>query len=91
MKNWFFFLFINLAFVIPMNAQITTPPKGKKLDARQKEQIQIDEQLASQYYRDQEYEKACELYEKIYQKTNQTGHFQQYIECLLHLKEWLGS
>ena len=88
MKNWFFFLFINLAFVIPMNAQITTPPKGKKLDARQKEQIQIDEQLASQYYRDQEYEKACELYEKIYQKTNQTGHFQQYIECLLHLKEY---
>ena len=87
-RNWIFFLLINLAFVIPMSAQVTTPPKGKKLDAQQKEQVQIDEQLATQYFREQEYEKARDLYEKLYEKTNQTGHFQQYIECLLRLKEY---
>ena len=67
-RNWIFFLLINLAFVIPMSAQVTTPPKGKKLDAQQKEQVQIDEQLATQYFREQEYEKARDLYEKLYEK-----------------------
>ena len=88
MKHWLFLLLINVACIFQLNAQISTPPKGKKLDAQQKEQIQIDEQLASQYYREQEYEQARDLYEKIYAKTNQIGHFQQYIECLLHLKDY---
>ena len=87
-RHWIFILLINLAFVVPMNAQINVPPKGKKVDAKQKDQIQIDEQLASQFYREQDYEKAGELYEKLYQKTNQTGHFQQYIECLFYLKDY---
>ena len=73
---------------MPVIAQINMPTKGKKLDAQQKEQIQIDEQLASQYFREQDYEKARDLYEKIYAKTNQTGYFQQYIECLFHLKDY---
>ena len=87
-RHWIIFLLINLAFVIPMSAQINVPPNGKKLNAQQKEQIQIDDQLASQYFREQEYDKARDLYEKIYQKTNQTGYFQQYIDCLIHLKEY---
>ena len=87
-KHWFFFLLMNLIFIIQMSAQITVPPKGKKVEAKQKEQIQIDEQLASQYYRDQDYEKARDLYGKIYEKSGQTGHFQQYIECLFHLKDY---
>ena len=73
---------------MPVIAQINMPTKGKKLDAQQKEQIQIDEQLASQYFREQDYEKARDLYEKIFAKTNQTGYFQQYIECLFHLKDY---
>ena len=87
-KHWFFFLLLILAFFVPMNAQITTTPKGKRVDAKQKEQIQIDDQLASQYYRDQDYEKARDLYERLFEKTNQTGYFQQYIECLFHLKDY---
>ena len=87
-RHWIFFLLINLAFIVQTNAQITMPPKGKKMDAKQKEQIQIDEQLASQYYREQNYEKARDLYESIYNKTNQTGHFQQFIECLLYLEDY---
>ena len=89
MKNWWiFFLLINFAVIAQMNAQINVPPKGKKIDAKQKEQIQIDEQLAAQYYREQDYEKAGDLYEKLYDKTNQTGHFQQFIECLFLLKNY---
>ena len=87
-RRWIFFLLIHLAFIVQMNAQVTVPPKGKKVDAKQKEQIQIDDQLASQYFREQDYEKARDLYESIYEKTNQIGYFQQYIECLFHLKDY---
>ena len=60
-KRWFFFFLINTAFILLASGQISTPPKGKKTDAQQKEQNQIDEQLASQYYREQDYEKARDI------------------------------
>ena len=85
---WIFVLLINALFVLPMNGQISSSPKGKKVDARQREQIKIDEQLASQYYRDQDYEKARDLYAQLFEKAEQTSHFQQYIDCLILLKEY---
>ena len=82
------FLLISLAFVFQLNAQITTPPKGKKTDAQQKDQIRIDEQLASQYFRNQEYDKARDLYADLYKKSGQVHYFQQYTECLIQLKDF---
>ena len=87
-QRWFLIVLINALFVFQMIGQVSTPPKGKKMDAKQKEQIQIDEQLASQYFRDQDYERARDLYAKLYQKTEQTSYFQQYLECLLSLKDY---
>ena len=81
------FLFLS-AFFIQANAQIDTPPKGKKIDARQKDQIQIDDQLASQHYRDQEYDQARDLYASLYKKTGQIHYFQQYVECLIQEKDF---
>ena len=86
--RWLFLILINAAIVIQTAGQISTPPKGKKTDARQKEQFQIDEQLASQYYREQDYEKARDLYEQIFKKSDQTSHFQQYVNCLIALKDY---
>ena len=86
--RWIFVLLINVAFVLSASGQVDMPPKGKKLDARQKEQIQIDDQLATQYYREQDYEKARDLYAKLYEKSGQTGYFQQLIECLINLKDY---
>ena len=62
-RHWIFFLLINLAFIVQTNAQITIPPKGKKVDAKLKDQIQIDELLASHYFREEDFEKALDLYE----------------------------
>ena len=87
-QRWFFIVLLNVAFIIQMSGQVTTPPKGKKTEARQKEQLQIDEQLASRYYREQDYEKARDLYAQLFEKTDQTVHFQQYIECLILLKDY---
>ena len=47
------------------------------------EQIAIDEQLANQHFRSQEYEQARDLYGHLYERTKQNYHFQQYVECLL--------
>lgn len=87
-QRWFFILLINATFIMQMSGQISMPSKGKKTNTQQKEQLQIDEQLASQYYRNQDYENARDLYGKLYEKSGQIGHFQQYIECLLQLKDY---
>lgn len=86
--RWIAIILLSFAFAFQANAQVTTSPKGKRVDARQKEQIQIDEQLASQAFRDHEYEKARDLYADLYQKTNLIHYFQQYIECLIQLKDF---
>ena len=85
--RWLFFFLINAVFVIQMSGQ-TGATSRKEKEARQKELYQIDEQLASQYYREQDYEKACDIYERLYEKSGQTSHLQQYVECLILLKEY---
>ena len=88
MRTCVFHIVLLLLVSLQAHAQITTPPKGKRMDARQKEQLAIDDQLASQYYREQDYENARDLYLKLYDKSGQTSYFQQYIECLLNLKDY---
>jgi len=77
-----------LAITSSLCAQISKPTKGRKQNSAQREQIQIDEQLASQYYREQNYEEALALYKGLYEKTGQPYHFQQYIECCIIQKEY---
>ena len=85
--RWLFLILINAAFLLHVSGQAVITPKKEK-EARQKEQFQIDEQLASQYYRDQDYEKARDIYKQLFEKSGQTGHFQMYIDCLIFLKEF---
>ena len=88
MRLRFFHILLFLTIATQVSAQISTPPKGKKQNAQQQDQIRIDEQLAGQYFRDQDYESAKELYKKLYEKSGQSYHFQQYIECCLQLKQY---
>lgn len=53
---------------------------------------QENSKLADQYYLDGEYEKAADLYEKLYQKSNRSDYyFNKFIECLLALEEYSRS
>ena len=89
MKPLWIHIIVLLLLALQANAQISTPPKGKKQRADPNwEQRQIDEQLAGQYYRDQDYEKAQEIYKKLFNSTKQPYHFQQYIECCLQLQQY---
>jgi tetratricopeptide (TPR) repeat protein len=45
--------------------------------------------LADQYYLDGEYEKAAQLYDNLYRKSNRSDYyFTKYIECLLAMEEY---
>jgi len=87
-KHWLLLCLIQLALVINVTAQIVTPPRGRQVDAQQREQIRIDEQMASQAFRDQEYDKARDLYKSLFERVSQPYHFQQYVECLIQLEDY---
>jgi tetratricopeptide (TPR) repeat protein len=84
-------ILILIAFLASLHveAQIVKVPDEKKQKQNKKnEQWLIDEQLANQYFRNQEYEKAEELFKQLYQKTKQTYLFQQYVDCAIMLKHY---
>lgn len=47
-----------------------------------------DEQLATQYFQNKEFEKALDYYEKLYSKKSSQQYFAPYLNCLLELKEY---
>lgn len=49
---------------------------------------QTDSQLAFEYYRNKEFDKAAVLYEKLYNKSHSRIYFSYYIRCLTELKEF---
>jgi tetratricopeptide (TPR) repeat protein len=50
-------------------------------------QDRTDTQLASSYFKNKEYDKAVDLYEKLYDKTKSKVYFNYYLKCLLELDE----
>ena len=85
----FIFLFLCLAFAFPVCAQnVRSADEEKKKMELKDEQRMVDEQLASRSFANQEYEKAGELYERLYQKYKQPYLFHQNVECLILLKDY---
>jgi len=80
-------IFIVLFASLQVQAQIVKMPNEKKQNPKNDQRL-IDEQLANQYFRNQEYEKAEDLFKQLYQKTKQTYLFQQYVDCALMLKHY---
>ena len=68
LQRWFLIFFLSFAFIFHVDAQISTQSQGKKVDAKQKDQVQIDDQLAGQYFREQEFDKARDIYASLYRK-----------------------
>jgi tetratricopeptide (TPR) repeat protein len=51
-------------------------------------QTDTDEQLAAQFFKNGEYDKAEVYYKKLYKRYNDEFFFQYYIDCLLRLEEF---
>lgn len=75
MRRTFCFLFLLALTLAPVAAQNTDP------------QQRLDEQIASKAFQSQDYTQAKEVYLQLFKKKGQTNHFNQYIECLIRLKE----
>ena len=50
-----------------------------------------DELLASQYYQNKEYDKAAVLYGKLYTKNQSPFYYNNYLNCLLELKDFSNA
>jgi len=83
-------VFLCLFFLpVTVPAQVQ-PPKGAIYSIYRPGQqpVQPDEsQLAAQYYRDQEYDKAVVLYEKLYDANPSYINYTYYLYCLIQLGE----
>lgn len=53
-----------------------------------KAQPEVQEQLALQYYQNGEYEKAADLYEKIYQRKPQVFYYNYYLSSLFAIEDY---
>lgn len=52
-------------------------------------QVGPDQNLALQYYRNEEYDKAAELFEKLYKENSETDYYYRYYyNCLLKLEDY---
>ena len=53
-----------------------------------KAQSNVDEKLALQFYQDKDYDKAAELYKKVYHKKPTSIYYNYYLNCLFELKDY---
>ena len=84
----FFVLSLLLLMASSVSAQVPLPSKGSYQSQNAQSQRQVDEQLARGFYNNKEYDKAADLYLKLYTSYNNYHYFSQYVECLLFLENY---
>ena len=84
----FFILSLLILMTSPVFSQVPLPSKGNPQSQNTQSQRQVDEQLARSFYNNKEYDKAADLYLKLYNNYKYFHYFSQYIECLLFLENY---
>ena len=59
-----------------------------RLERQQQKKPSAKEQLAREYYKNKEYEKAAELFAVLYDETPSRQYYIYYFNCLLYLKDY---
>ena len=83
----FFFLLILLS-TSSLNAQVPLPPHNSRSNQSTQSQRQVNEQLARNFFNNEEYDKAADIYQQLYIDYRYYYYFQQYIECLISLERF---
>lgn len=83
----FFFLLI-LFSASSLNAQVPLPPHNSRSNQSAQSQRQVNEQLARNFFNNEEYDKAADIYQQLYIDYRYYYYFQQYIECLISLERF---
>ena len=80
---------ISMLLLTPsLKAQVPLPPHQSKSNHSAKTQQQLDEQLARNFFNNKEYDKAADLYQRLYINNRYYYYFSQYIECLIFLEKF---
>ncbi|MBE0646492.1 MAG: tetratricopeptide repeat protein [Bacteroidales bacterium] len=95
MKRLLAFIFILVTShqsPVTVSAQNLPTSAPKVLPFQQQAQPQVsDQQLAMQLFQAKDYEKAVELYEKLYKEQPTSFYYMYYLHCLIELKEFKGA
>lgn len=83
----FFFLLILLS-TSSLDAQVPLPPHNSRSNQSAQSQRQVNEQLARNFFNNEEYDKAADIYQQLYIDYRYYYYFQQYIECLISLERF---
>ena len=99
-KILLFLIILNSSLLIPhslfflphssfLYAQTEPNTAPKQLPFQQQAQPPVSEQqLAMQFFQARHYEKALELYEKLYREQPSSFYYMYYLQCLIELKEY---
>jgi outer membrane protein assembly factor BamD (BamD/ComL family) len=88
-----FHIFIILCLLLcsaGVDAQVVrTQPQNPAQQQQQQQQQQRlnEERLANEFFRNREFDKALEMYRKLFEETQASHHFNFYLSCLLELNE----
>lgn len=85
---FFLFLLLQSHLTSSLQAQVPLPRHQSKSDQPAQSQRQVDEKLARSFFNDKEYDKAAELYGKLYVDYRYYHYFSQYIECMLFMENY---
>lgn len=83
----FFFLLILLS-TSSLNAQVPLPQHNSRSNQSTQSQRQVNEQLARNFFNNEEYDKAADIYQQLFINYRYYYYFQQYIECLISLERF---
>ena len=83
----FFFLLILLS-TSSLDAQVPMPPHNSRSNQSAQSQRQVNEQLARNFFNNEEYDKAADIFQQLYIDYRYYYYFQQYIECLISLERF---
>lgn len=75
-----------MSLCVTLDAQIQTKPRQASQSPQS--QRQIDEQLAMNFYNNKEYDKAADLYIKLFEESNYYHHLSRYIDCQIFTGEF---
>jgi len=82
----FYILFFLLLFSSAYAQEIPAFPKAET--AKSKIEKPDNEKIALEYYRNKEFEKAVELYEKLYEEKQTRFFYSYYLYCLIELEDY---
>ena len=75
-------------FILSLQDTLMAQNPAVRMDSQQRKGRPAKEQLAREYYKNKNYEKAAELFGQLYEDSPSSQYYIYYFNCLLYLKDY---